>query len=72
MGAFVYPSLMWNSNTYIIFGMYVCSLIYPACYAHVPYYIAICGLSGLYFSTYLIKGTTFEKVTESKTCVLIF
>jgi hypothetical protein len=25
---------------------YVCSLSYPACKAHAPYYFVICGLSG--------------------------
>ena len=35
----------------------VCSLSYPACNAHAPYYIVICGLSGstIFFPHYLIN-----------------
>jgi len=29
-----------------IFWVFVCSLSYPACNAHAPYYIVICGLFG--------------------------
>jgi hypothetical protein len=36
------------------------SLSYPACNAHAPYYILICGLSGsTIFIGYLINGTIF-------------
>jgi hypothetical protein len=30
----------------ITYWVCICSLSYPACNAHAPYYIAICGLSG--------------------------
>jgi hypothetical protein len=49
----------------ITYSECVCSLSYPACEAHAPYYIIICGL---YTSTihsflhYLIKGTIFVKM----------
>jgi len=41
----------------------VCSLIYPACKAHVPYSIVICGLSdsSVFFKHYFINGTIFGK-----------
>jgi hypothetical protein len=31
---------------YCIFCVCICSLNYPACKAHAPYYIIVCGLSG--------------------------
>ena len=34
-----------EGNKYYIFCVRVCSLNYPACNAHVPYFMAICGLS---------------------------
>ena len=51
-----------------------CSLTYPACKAHAPYHIVICGLRLHHiFSHYLINGTIFgKKVTEHAICVLIF
>jgi hypothetical protein len=39
------PWLPCKSNKYYIFWVCVCSLSYPACKAHPPYYIVICGLS---------------------------
>ena len=54
--------------------MCVCSLCSPACIAHAPYYIVVCGLPGytIFSPHYLINGTTFEKkVIEHKMCVLI-
>jgi hypothetical protein len=33
----------------------VCSLRYPACNAHVPYYIVICGLSGSTVFSHIIS-----------------
>jgi hypothetical protein len=39
-------SLLRKSNKYYIFWVCVCNLSYPACKAHAPYYIVICGLSG--------------------------
>jgi len=42
--------------------MCVCSLWYPACQAHAPYYIVICVLCGSTMFFYiLINGTTFGK-----------
>ena len=38
--------LPWGSSKYDIFWVCVCSLSYPACKAHAPYYILICGLCG--------------------------
>jgi len=35
-----------KSNKYYIFWVCICSLRYPACKAHAPYYIVICGVSG--------------------------
>jgi hypothetical protein len=48
---------------YVLHIMSVCSLSYPACKAHAPYYIVICGLSGCYhiFPHYVINGTIFAK-----------
>jgi len=38
------------------------NLSYPACKAHAPNYIFVCGLSVLpYFSRYIINGTIFGK-----------
>jgi hypothetical protein len=52
----------------------VCSLGYPECKLHAPYYIVVCGLSGFHhIFPHLIKGTVFRKeVFEHKMCVLIF
>jgi len=44
-GAFVQPLLQGKSHNYYIFWMRVCSLSYPTCNAHAPFYIVICGLS---------------------------
>jgi hypothetical protein len=46
-----------------VFLLYVCSLRYPACKSHVPYYTAICSLSGCttFFPHYLISGTILRK-----------
>ena len=60
----------------ITYSECVCSLIYPECKAHAPYYIFICSLSGpTIFSTLSHKCHDFrkkKKVTEYKTRVLIF
>jgi hypothetical protein len=50
-------------------------LSYPACKAHAPYCVDICGLSGctIFFPTLSHKRYDFwEKVIEHKMCVLIF
>ena len=46
--------LKWKSNKYYIFWVWVCSLSYPTCSAHAPYYIVIRGLSGSTVSFYVI------------------
>jgi len=49
--------------------MCVCSLSYPACKTHAPYFIVICGLSGstIFFHVIIINGTIFWKpVLNSK------
>jgi hypothetical protein len=38
--------LFWERNMCYIFWLRVCSLSQPACKAHVPYHIFICGMSG--------------------------
>jgi len=38
-GAFVQPVLQWKNNKYYIFRVCVCSLRYPACSVHAPYYV---------------------------------
>jgi len=51
-----------------IFWACFCSLSYPACNAHMPYYIVICRLPGCeYFSTLSYKRRDFrENITEHK------
>ena len=39
------PLLQQKRNKYYIFSDCVCSLSYPACKAHTPYYIVSCGVS---------------------------
>jgi hypothetical protein len=48
-------------NTCFIFSVRVCSLSYPTCKTHAPYYIVICDPSGYtaFFQHYLINGTNF-------------
>jgi len=57
-----------------VMRVYKCSLKYPACTAHAPYYIVVCGLPGstIYFHN-IPKSNIFEnKVIEHKTSILIF
>jgi hypothetical protein len=54
-----------------------CSLAYPVCKAHDPYYIAICGLSGFTTLFHIISQTARfskkkKKGIEHKMCVLNF
>ena len=54
--------LLLKNNEYYIFWVCVCSLRHPACNAHAPYYIVICGLSGCtIFSTLSRKGKIFGR-----------
>ena len=63
--------------TCYIFRVCVCSLSYPACKTHAPYYIVTCGLCGCTMCCNIISYTARfsgeKKVTEHKIlCVLIF
>ena len=76
-GAFVHPMSQWKlqCNKYYTFWVCICSLRFPECNVHVPYYIVICGPSGrtLFFQIVSLKSMIFEKkITENKMCVLIF
>jgi len=52
--------------------LYSC-ICYPACKAQEPYYTLICGLSGLYISTYLINIMMLgNRKVLNISCVLIF
>jgi hypothetical protein len=68
--------LPWNSNKNNTFWAYVCSLIYPACNAHAPYYIVISGLPGCTIFLRIMCHTrhNFRKknVFVNKMRVLIF
>jgi len=66
--------MQWKINKYYMFWVWVCSLSYPSCKAHVPYCIVICDLSVCtIFSTVFHTRQDFrKKVTEHNTCVLIF
>jgi hypothetical protein len=70
----VEPLLQWKSNKHYILWVCVCSLRYTACNAHAPYCHLWPVLLYTIFPHYLINGTIFgeKKVTEHKTCVLIF
>jgi hypothetical protein len=52
-------------------GMYVCSLTYPACKAHAPYYMWPLWLHHI-FRHYLINGAIFGKKLLNIKCVFIF
>ena len=44
--------------------MCVCSLRYPACKAHTPYYTVICGLTGSTIFLHIISLTARERVLD--------
>ena len=59
----------------ITYSECVCSLSYPACKAHAPFYMytAVCRLSGstTFFKRYFINGTTFGKELLNIKCVFL-
>jgi hypothetical protein len=60
---------------YYIFWVCVCSLSYPACKAHAPYCIVICGLFGciiFFHNTSQMEGFSEKKVIEPRKRVLFF
>ena len=70
----VRASTVDKEKQYYILWVCVCSLVCPACRAHAPYYVAICGLSRstIFFPHYLINRTNFGgKNLLSIKCVLI-
>jgi len=67
---FRWPLLPWTSSKYYILWVRVYGLSYPECNAHTPYYTDASDLSGC--TCYLKLLNFFSKVTEQKTCVLIF
>jgi hypothetical protein len=74
-GALFQPLLTWESNKYYVFWERVYSLRYPACKAHVPFYIVICGLSSCAAFLYIILQMarfSKEKYMKHKICVWIF
>ena len=71
-GAFLQQFLQWKSNKYYIFWVCVCSLRYPACNAHAPYFHLWPDPLYNILPHFLINGTFFFKVIECKMYVLIF
>ena len=53
-----------EGNKYYIFCVCVCSLSYPACNAHVPYFMVICGLS--VSTTFLHIISQKERISEKR------
>jgi hypothetical protein len=69
----VQPLLQWKSNKYYIFWVCVCSLSYPACNAHAPYYIVICDLPrSTTFSHIISKMARFSEKLLNTKCVFWF
>ena len=72
-GVFVPPLLQWNSNTYYMFWVRICSLRHPECNAHAPYcHLWPAPLYNIFF-TLSHKRHDFQgkKMSEHKMCVLI-
>jgi len=63
--------LQWKSNKYYIFLLCVCSLRYPACNAHAPYWHLRPVRFYNTFPHYLVHGTIKKKVILYK-CVFWF
>jgi len=72
-GAFPKPVFLCKTKKFNILRDCVCSLIYPACKVHVPYYLsALACLAVLYFSTLSQKiNDSRKKVVELKS-ILVF
>jgi len=63
-----------KNDKYYIFSVYVCSLGYPSCSAHVPYYHLWPARLYNISPHFLINGTEFEKKKKNyrtKMCVLV-
>ena len=70
----MHPLWHWKSNKYHIFWASVCSLWYPACNVHVPYYNVICDLSIFAVFLHIISqmAWSLKKVIEHIMCVFVF
>jgi hypothetical protein len=68
----VHLFLPWRLNTYYVFWLSV--VCYTAYKARAPFYAVICGLGGsdIFFSHYLISGTTLGKVLLNIKCIFLF
>jgi len=59
----------------MLYTLCLCSLSFPACTDHAPYYTAICSVSGftIFFTHYCIDGTIFgKKIYSTKKYVFWF
>jgi len=67
-GAFVQPLLQWTSNKWYILCVCVCSLRYPACNAHAPYYRLWQGSLYSIFPHYLYTASVSKKKWTQNVC----